>query len=105
MARNELAPKGKKQYLSTTTILQDAGLRAKLQNYIDETLICKTAILDKQESIKTLRQTACDDLDMDPKMFSQLVSLYHNNNFDQKLADLEELEEVINTLLKKGIGQ
>jgi hypothetical protein len=101
MAKNQLAVKGnKKQFVEVTTVLADPGQRAKLQNYIDEVVRCKTKILDENESIKTLRDSAVEELNIEPKMFSALVSLYFNNNFEQKREELEKLEAAINALMQ-----
>jgi hypothetical protein len=103
MAKNQLTlGGGKKQFVAVTTVLADAGQRAKLQNYIDEVVRCKTKILDENESIKTLRDSAVEELNIEPKMFSALVSLYFNNNFEQKLEELEKLEMAINALMQTG---
>lgn len=102
MAKNQLSTGGKKQFISVTTVLADTAQRAKLQNYIDEVVRCKTKILDENESIKTLRDAAVEELNIEPKMFGALVSLYFNNNFEQKLEELEKLESAINALMQTG---
>ncbi len=84
MARSQLAVVGKKQFVEVTTVLADATQRAKLQNYIDEVVRCKAKILDENESIKALRESAVEDLNIEPKMFNALVSTFFNNNFQQK---------------------
>lgn len=97
MARNALTAggKNKKNFVEIATILQSPVMKAKLQNCIDEVLRCKTAILDKQEDIRSIREAAVDDLNIEPKMFNALVSMYFNNNFDQKLEELSKLEQAI----------
>lgn len=101
MSKNQLAVIGKKgkNFRDVTEIYNNLAERAKLQNYIDEAVRCKTRILDEQESIKTLRDSAVDELGIEPKMFSTLVSLFFNNNFDQKKAEIEKLEAVIDALM------
>lgn len=103
MAKNALTtPNKKKQFIEVTTLLKDSAQRAKLQNYIDEVVRCKTKILDENESIKVLRDSAVEELNIEPKMFSALVSLFFNNNFEQKREELERLEEAIDALLRVG---
>jgi hypothetical protein len=100
MAKNQLAVAGKKkQFVEVTTVLKDPGQKAKLQNYIDEVVRCKTKILDEQESIRVLRDTAVEELNIEPKMFSALVSLFFNNNFEQKQQEMERLDAAIRALL------
>lgn len=96
--KNQLATKAKK-FRDVKDILRDPSLAAKLQNYIDEAVICKTKILDQNESIKTLRQSAAEEVEIEPKMFNVLVSMFFNNNFDQKKEELTKLEEAIDALL------
>lgn len=101
MAKNQLVVgSGKKSFLEVTTIIAQPAQRAKLQNYIDEVVRSKTKILDENETIKTLRDTAVEELNIEPKMFSALVSLYFNNNFEQKRDELEKLEAAINALMQ-----
>ena len=98
MAKNGALTTGKKSYIETSTLLQDKGMRSKLQNYIDEILVCHTKILDQKEAIKTLHETAVDELNVDPKMLKSLVSLYHNNSFQQKYDEAERLAFTIELL-------
>ncbi len=90
--------KGKRSFKDVSTILNNPTDRAKLQNYIDEAVRCKHKILDENESIKTLRDSAVDELSIEPKMFNALVSLFFNNNFDQKKEELQKLESAIEAL-------
>jgi uncharacterized coiled-coil DUF342 family protein len=103
MPKNQLSTVGKKnQFVEITTVLRDPGQKAKLQNYIDEVVRCKTKILDENESIKTIRDAAIEELNIEPKMFNSLVSLFFNNNFEQKREELEKLEAAINALMQTG---
>lgn len=103
MSKNQLALANKKrQFVEVTTVLAAPATRAKLQNYIDEVVRCKTKILDENESIKVLRDAAVEELNIEPKMFSALVSLFFNNNFDQKKEEMEKLEAAINALMQTG---
>lgn len=90
----------KKNFKDVSDILKNPSEAAKLQNYIDEAVICKTKILDQQEAIKGLRQSAAEEVNIEPKMFSALVSMFFNNNFDQKKAELAKLEEAIDALMQ-----
>lgn len=101
---NQLALPGraKKQFTEISDILKNKSQRAKLQSFIDEAVRCKTKILDENESIKGLRDSAVEELGIQPKMFSALVSLFFNNNFDEKLAEIGELETAIDGLMQTG---
>ncbi len=102
---NELAvKKGKKTTRDITEILNNKPDRARLQTYIDEVVRCKQKILDENESIKSLRDSAVEELGIEPKMFSSLVSLFFNNNFDQKKEELEKLDAAITALTTNVIG-
>lgn len=101
MSKGQLAVSGKKkQFIEVTTVLANPSQRAKLQNYIDEVVRCKQKILDENESIRVLREAAVDELNIEPKMFSAIVSLFFNNNFEQKRDELEKLEAAINALMQ-----
>ncbi len=90
----------KNQFTEVTTILKNDHQRAKLQNYIDEVVRCKTRILDQNEGIKSIKEAAVNELNIEPKMFNSLVSLFFNNNFEQKKEELEKLEAAINALMQ-----
>ena len=97
---NQLATQGgRKSFTEISTILGNPQSRTKLQNYIDEAVRCKGRILDENESIKGLRDAAADELQLQPKMFNSLVTLYFNNNFEQKRSEIQELEFAIDVLL------
>lgn len=101
MGKNQLAVSGKKKpFVDVTSILNSESNKAKLQNYVDEVIRCKTKILDENESIKGLRDAAVEELNIEPKMFNAIVSLHFNNNFDEKLAEIEQLEMVISALMQ-----
>lgn len=102
--KNQVAAR-KKQFIEVATLVRDPRQKAKLQNYIDEVVRCKAKILDENESIKTLRESAVDELNIDPKMFNSLVSLYFNNNFEQKREELERLEAAINAIMQTGSSE
>lgn len=101
MPRSQMVLAGKKnKFTEVTTILKNDPQRAKLQNYIDEVVRCKTRILDQNEAIKSIKEAAVNDLNIEPKMFNSLVSLFFNNNFEQKKEELEKLEAAINALMQ-----
>lgn len=102
MSKNQLAvaKRGRHQYADTVSILKDPARRARLQNYLDEVVNCKTKILDQQESIKTLRDTAVEELNIEPKMFSYLVSAFFNNDFDQRKAEIDKLDAALHALMQ-----
>lgn len=95
MAKNALSTGKKKSFVEIGTILKSPALKSKLQNYIDEILRSKSKILDEQEHIRGIRDAAIDDLSIEPKMLNALVGMFFNNNFDQKLEELNKLEEAI----------
>jgi hypothetical protein len=105
MAKNALATAGKKrQYVAVATILKDNSQRSRLMNYIDETVRCKTKILDEQESIRTLRDAAVEELNIEPKLFVALVNMAFNNNYEQRKMELEAQVEAIEALMGTGLN-
>lgn len=89
-----------KKYKDVSDIARDPREMSKLQNYIDEAVRSKQKILDEQESIKTLRQSATDEVGIEPKMFNLLVSMFFNNNFDQKKEELSKLEDALEAIMQ-----
>lgn len=90
--------KQKPQERSLIDILNNSADRAKLQNFIDEAVRCKTRIADENESIKNLRDEAIEKVGIKGKKFNQLVKMYYNNNFTEVQMEAEELELVIGLL-------
>lgn len=106
MAKNVIVGENtKKQFADVNDILKNPSQRAKLTNYVDQAVACKVKIMDENESIKRLREIARDELDLQPKMFNTLVSLFLNNNFDEKKAEIEQIEVVIEAFFKEGNPQ
>ena len=104
--KNPLALAGKKgkNFKDVAQILRDPSASAKLQNYIDEAVNCKIQIMDKNESIKTLKDSAAEEIGLEPKMFNLLVSMYFNNNFGDKKVEIEKIQEAIDALMTvKGL--
>ena len=94
-----------KNFKDVAQILKDPMAAAKLQNYIDEAVIAKTQINDKNDIIKSLKDSAADELGLEPKMFSLLVGMYFNNNFDAKKLEVEKIYEAIDALMNvKGLN-
>jgi len=100
MPKNQLAKQGRKSFTDVAEILKNPSQRTKLQSYVDETVRCKMKILDENESIKGIRTAAIEELGIQPKIFNSIVSLFFNNNFEQKREELEQLETVIETLMQ-----
>ena len=90
----------KKPFADVSDILKNEMKRKKLQSYIDEVVRCKQKILDENESIRALRESAVDELEIQPKMFNSLVSLHFNNNFEEKREEIEQLDCAIELLLQ-----
>ena len=103
---NQLAIIGKKgkNFKDVTAILNNPADRRRLQQFLDESVVLKTQILDKQATIKSLRDSAADQLGIDPKMFTSMVSMLFNNNFAEKQDELERMQEAITSLMNHGIG-
>lgn len=95
MARTK---KQKPQERSLIDILNNSADRAKLQNFVDEAVRCKTRIADENESVKNLRDEAIEKVGIKGKRFNQLVKMYYNNNFTEIQMEAEELEMVVELL-------
>jgi hypothetical protein len=94
---NQLAVPGsrKNKFAEIEDIVKNTTQRAKLQNYIDEAVRHKIKILDENEHIKSIREAAVEELSLQPKMFNLLVSVFFNNNFDEKKLELEQFQTAI----------
>lgn len=99
MAKNQLSTR-KTSFDSVGQIVKDTVKRNKLQNLIDEAVKAKQRILDENETIKSLREVAIEELNMQGKTFNALVSTFFNNDFEEKTNELEETLIAIETIMK-----
>lgn len=90
------APKAEQRDI--VSILNNPADKAKLTNYIDEALLCKKAIDDKNEDIKVIREEAIEKIGIEPKMFNSLLRLYHTGGFAEKQEEISQLELAIEIL-------
>jgi len=104
MAKNLVPSTGPKQFKDVSEITKVPALRSKLQSYIDETVRCKTKILDERESMKTIREAAVEELSISPKLFNFLVARYFNNDFEQKLEEIDQQDTAIHSLMQTESG-
>lgn len=95
---------GTKNLVDIVTILNNPVSRAKLTNFIDEALICKRSIDDKNQDIKSIREAAIEKIGIEPKMFNQLLGLYHKGNFGEKQEEINQLESAIAMLTGEYFG-
>lgn len=101
MAKNQLTAVGqKKQFTSVPDILKSATQRGKLESYIDEAVKSKMKILDENNTIKSIREAAVEELGISPKMFNALVGTYFNNNFEQRFEEAEEMSATLYSLMQ-----
>lgn len=93
-----------KKFNDVADILRNDAQAKRLQAIIDEVVRCKQRILDENESIRALRETAVDDLGIQPKIFNALVSLHFNNNFEEKREEIDQLDTAIEHMLQQING-
>lgn len=93
-----------KKFNDVADILRNEAQAKRLQAIIDEVVRCKQKILDENESIRALRETAVDDLGIQPKIFNALVSLHFNNNFEEKREEIDQLDTAIEHMLQQING-
>ena len=89
----------KKDYSRIEDILNNPARKSKLKNFIDEAVRCKQSIADKNEDMKILATEAAEQVNVDPKLFRQLVTLYFKNSFAEKQAEISALESAIEMLV------
>ncbi len=93
-----------KKFADVSDILKNEVKAKRLQAFIDEVVRCKQKILDENESIRALRESAVEELEIQPKMFNAIVSLHFNNNFEEKREEIEQLDSAIEHILHQING-
>jgi hypothetical protein len=91
---------GAKNYTDITTIFNDSALKAKLQIFLDEAVKAKGQIKQMQQDLKDIREQACEELQINGKLFNAMASMLYNNDMHDRLEDLNQLENAINGLLQ-----
>jgi hypothetical protein len=87
------------KFRSIEDIFKDPVTRSKLNNCIDEAVICKQKIQSHQEAIKAIRDTAREDLCLDPKVFNFYVSMVYNNDYAARKAGVDQLSALIESVM------
>jgi hypothetical protein len=93
--------KEKPQIRQLEDILGNPSDKSKLESFLDEAVRCKTRMADENEALKDLRETAKEDLGLDPKQFNQLSAIAFKNNFLEKQAEFSALDFAIEALFNK----
>lgn len=81
-------------------IMSQPSLKAKLTNYIDEAVQCKSKIQFEQDNLKALREGAKEELGLKPAMFNQYTSMVFSNDYLQRKDKIEELSDLIDAVLQ-----
>jgi len=98
-----VADKPVSKFKNIKDILKDPASKAKLNNMIDEAVRCKQRIHNEQQSIKDIRDLARNDVQISPKMFNYYVAMVFNNDYAQRLDNVHQLEDLIETVMQLGL--
>ena len=80
-------------------IMRDPALKAKLNSSVDEAVNAKLEIKKLQQQIKDLRDLAHGEVNLNPKLFNFYVTAIYNNDYTQRKTNLEEMLDLIETVL------
>jgi hypothetical protein len=97
------AEKPNDKFKKIQDILKDPQLKAKLNNLVDEAVRCKQRIYNEQQTIKDLRDVAKNDVSLNPKLFNYYVAAVFNNDYSARKTSLEELVDLIDSVLMVGL--
>lgn len=95
----------KNNVVDIISILNNPNDRGILTNHLDEALLLKRSIADKNQDIKTIREAATEKVGIEPKMFNSLLNLYYKGNFTEKQDELSQLESAIEMLVGPLVGE
>lgn len=95
LANTDKAPK----FRDLQSIMKDPAAKAKLTNLVDEAVILKHKIYLHQQTIKQLRETAKDDLQLNPKLFNANVNASFNNDFVARREGAAEIVDLMDNLI------
>lgn len=99
MPKTDITKTKTKKYRDIDDILRDPTLRMKFTNLVDEAVRCKGAIASQQETIKSLREVAMNELGLLPRLFNVAVSTNYNNDFTERKETLEQQVSLIENMM------
>lgn len=99
----ELAlPKAQPKFDDIEDIFNDEQKKILLTNYIDETIKSKLAIAAEQLNVKMLREKACDDLRLDPRLFNEYVATVYNNDYTGRAKRADRVAALLSLLITEA---
>lgn len=98
-----VADKPNTKFKDITDILKDPQLKAKLNNCVDEAVRQKQQIFEKQQTIKDLRDTARNDVGLNPKLFNYYVAMVFSNDYAARKDNVDQLSTLIETVMALGL--
>lgn len=90
--------KQKPQIVSFDAIIANPSDKSKLQGFIKTGVDSMIRAAAEKDHIKSIRDTAKEEIGLDPKMFNFLVKEDFNNAFSATKADLAEKEFALEAL-------
>lgn len=91
-----------KSYRNIEDVIANPADKHKLQNFIDEAVRVKLRIADENESFKGIKDEAVEQLEVNPKLFNQLVKISLNNSYSETRAEISALDSAIDLLFATG---
>jgi hypothetical protein len=80
------------------SIVNNPSDNAKLKGFLDEAVLCRASMKNKQEDLRGIVEAANADLGIEPKLFNALVRVLFNNSFDKTQEELSDLEVALEAL-------
>jgi hypothetical protein len=88
----------KVEFSSIETILNNPSDLSKLKNYLDESVNCKERQKMESEALKDIKEVAKETLNIDPKLFNQLVKVAYDHSYLELRQELSNLDTAIELL-------
>lgn len=99
MSEEKKSKKSKKlEFSSIETILNNPVDLAKLKAYLDESVNCKERQKMEAEALKDIKEVAIETLNIDPKLFNQLVKVSYDRSYLELRESLSNLDTAIELL-------
>lgn len=82
------------------TLPSDPTQRQKIKDAVKQASDAKLQIESHKQHIKDIAANIKEEIGMPPAFFNQLVTIYHNQDADEKQAKSDELFETYDVLFK-----
>lgn len=86
--------------MSNQTLMTNPADQKKLLDMLREASNSLARIESERELIREMKKNICDELQLEKKMISRMVKVYHKQSFQEEVAEHEQFETIYESVVK-----